>query len=113
MKVKKFEKFRNKIGSSGCKWSSLNVSGTKTSLSDPYLELGEFLVPLGGDTDGFLPPRFECKNYSYGMTGDFIFNFTIFSRSYIEAQIEAEPSPRIFLKRPAMALISQDGGFTV
>ena len=33
MKVKKFEKFQNKIGSKGCKWSSLNAPGTETPVS--------------------------------------------------------------------------------
>ena len=35
MKVKKFEKFQNKIGLKCCKWSSLNAPGTETPLSHP------------------------------------------------------------------------------
>ena len=42
MKVKKLEIFQNKIGSMGCKLSSLKAPGTETPLSGPFLELGEF-----------------------------------------------------------------------
>ena len=35
MKVKKLEKFQNKMGLKGCNWSSLNAPGTETSLSHP------------------------------------------------------------------------------
>ena len=51
MKVKKLENCGNKSGLTGCKWSSLNAQGTQTSLSIPFLELGEFpfliISPLG------------------------------------------------------------------
>ena len=51
MKVKKLEKFQNKIGLKGCKWSSLNAPGTETPLSHPILKLEEFpflhIRPLG------------------------------------------------------------------
>ena len=33
MKVKKLENLENKIGLTGCKWSSLNAIGTETPLS--------------------------------------------------------------------------------
>ena len=52
----KFEKIQNKMGSTGCKWSSLDAPGTESPLSHsgwensissfswshPYWELGEF-----------------------------------------------------------------------
>ena len=51
MKVKKLENLVNKRGSTGCNWSSLNAPGIETSLSGPFLELGEFpfliISPLG------------------------------------------------------------------
>ena len=42
MKVKKLEKFQNKMGLKGCKWSSLNAPGTQTPLSHLYWKLQEF-----------------------------------------------------------------------
>ena len=39
MKVKKMEKFQSKSGLMGCKWSSLNATGTGNPLSHPVLEL--------------------------------------------------------------------------
>ena len=48
MKVNKLEKFQNKMGLKGCKWSSLNAPGTETPQSHPYWELGEFLFPIIG-----------------------------------------------------------------
>ena len=51
MKVKELEKFLDKMGLKGCKWSSLNAPGTETPQSHPYWELGEFpfsiISPLG------------------------------------------------------------------
>ena len=51
MKVKKFEKFKHKLGLGGCIWSSLMAQGIKTHLSHPILELEEFpfliIGPLG------------------------------------------------------------------
>ena len=51
MKVKKMEKFQNKRGLMGCKWSSLNAPGTEIHLCHSILELGEFpffiIGPLG------------------------------------------------------------------
>ena len=41
MKVKKLKIFSDKMGSKGCKWSSLNASGTETPLSHPILKLWE------------------------------------------------------------------------
>ena len=38
MKVEKLEKFQNKMGLKGCKWSSLIAPGTETPQSYPYLE---------------------------------------------------------------------------
>ena len=46
MKVKQLEIFPNKIGLKGCKWSSLNAPGTEPPQSHPYLELGEFPIPI-------------------------------------------------------------------
>ena len=43
IKVEKFENLGNKIGLTGCKWSSLNAPGTDTPESHPFLELGDFL----------------------------------------------------------------------
>ena len=37
MKVKEMENFQNKIGSMGCKWSSLNAPGTENPLSHSIL----------------------------------------------------------------------------
>ena len=45
MKVKKSENFHNKSSIKGCKWSSLNVPGTKTPLSHPFFKLDEFPFP--------------------------------------------------------------------
>ena len=51
MRVKSWKKFGNKIGSRGCKWSSLDTAGTLTHQSPSIFELGEyhFLIigPLG------------------------------------------------------------------
>ena len=51
MKVKKLKIVQNKVGLTGCKWSSLKAPGTETPLSYPFLELGEFpflvIGPLG------------------------------------------------------------------
>ena len=51
IKVKKFDKYLDKVGSTGCKWSRLNTPGTETPLFSPFLELGEFpfliISPLG------------------------------------------------------------------
>ena len=41
MKVKKLENVQNKSSLKGCKWSSLNVPGTKPPLSHPILKLDE------------------------------------------------------------------------
>ena len=38
IKVKKLENLGNKIGLTGCKWSSLNAPGTETPESHPFLE---------------------------------------------------------------------------
>ena len=46
MKVKKLEKFQNKMGLKGCNWSSLNAPGTETPQCHPYWELGEFPFPI-------------------------------------------------------------------
>ena len=40
MKVKELEKFKNKIGLKGCKWSSLDAPGTQTPLCHAYWEMG-------------------------------------------------------------------------
>ena len=48
MKVKKLEKFQNKMGLMDCKWSSLNAPGIENLLSHPILELGEFSSPIIG-----------------------------------------------------------------
>ena len=51
IKVKELEKFQNKMGLKGCKWSSFNTPGTETPQSHAYWELGEFpfsiISPLG------------------------------------------------------------------
>ena len=46
MKVKKMEKFGNKIGYMGCKWSSLKAPGTGNPLSHPVLELRNCPLPI-------------------------------------------------------------------
>ena len=48
MKVEKLEKYLNKRGLMGCKWSSLNAPGTETPLSRPILKLDEFPLPIIG-----------------------------------------------------------------
>ena len=48
MKVDNLENHQNKIGSKGCKWSSLNAQGTKNPLSHPLFELEEFPFPIIG-----------------------------------------------------------------
>ena len=51
IKVKKLKIFWDKMGSKGCKYSSLNAPGTETPLSHPILKLDEFsllhISPLG------------------------------------------------------------------
>ena len=49
MKVEKLEKFFNKMGLMGCKWSSLNALrrlGTQSCHSHSTLELGDPPLPL-------------------------------------------------------------------
>ena len=48
MNTEKLENFGEKSGLTGCKWSSLNVPGTRKPLSHSVLELGEFLFPIIG-----------------------------------------------------------------
>ena len=48
MKVKKLEIFQKVRGAKGCKWSSLDASGTQTPLSHPFLELDELPFPIIG-----------------------------------------------------------------
>ena len=48
MKVKKLKIFCHKMGSMGCKWSSLHAPGTQTPLSHPILKLDEFPFPIIG-----------------------------------------------------------------
>ena len=45
IKVKQIENCQNKMGLKGCKWSSLNATGTENPLSHPFLVLGEFHFP--------------------------------------------------------------------
>ena len=45
MKVKNFEKSKNKRGLKGCKWSTLNAPSAENPLTHPFLELGDFLFP--------------------------------------------------------------------
>ena len=45
MKAKKLQKYQNKCGLFGCKWSSLNAPGTGNPLSHPVLELGNCPLP--------------------------------------------------------------------
>ena len=52
MKVKGMEIFGDKSGWAGCKWSSLNVSGTESSLTHPFLKLRDFHFLWGNN--GFL-----------------------------------------------------------
>ena len=52
MKVKKLKKFGNKSGSMGCKWSSLNATGTGDPLSQtPTCPMSECPRPGGQATD--------------------------------------------------------------
>ena len=46
MKVNKLEKFQNKMGLKGCKWSSLNAPGTETPQSYPYWERENLPTPI-------------------------------------------------------------------
>ena len=48
MKVKKLKNFWNKMGSMGCKWSSLNAPGTRHPLSHSILKLDESPFPIIG-----------------------------------------------------------------
>ena len=48
MKVKKMEKFENKMGLMGYKCTSLNAPGIKIHLCHPILELGELPFPIIG-----------------------------------------------------------------
>ena len=51
MKVKKLEKFQNKMGLKDCKWSSLNAPGTQTPVSFQWLDDSHFpfsSLPLSG-----------------------------------------------------------------
>ena len=66
MKVRKLEKFQNKMELKGCKWSSLNAKGTEGPLSHPCWERGNspnskiewargFSVPLAFKLDHLQP----------------------------------------------------------
>ena len=46
MKMKKMKILRNKMGSMGCKWSSLNSPGTENTLSHSILKLYESPFPI-------------------------------------------------------------------
>ena len=46
MKVKKLEKYLNKMALMGCTWSSLNAPGNENPLSHPILKLDEFPFPI-------------------------------------------------------------------
>ena len=48
MKVKKVQKYQNKMGWMGCKWSSLNAPGIENPLSHSILKLGELHFPIIG-----------------------------------------------------------------
>ena len=48
MNLKKLKIFLNKMGSTGCKWSSLNAPGTENPWSHPILRLEEFPFPIIG-----------------------------------------------------------------
>ena len=62
MKVKKVENCQSKIGSKGCKGSSLNAPGTQSPLSHPILKLGEipFLI-IGPWGNKNWPPQYESE----------------------------------------------------
>ena len=46
MKVKKLQKYGNKSGLMGCRWSSLNAPDTENPLYHPILGLHEFPFPF-------------------------------------------------------------------
>ena len=48
MKVKKLQKYQNKSGLMGRKWSSLNAPGSETHMSHAVFELEEFPFPIIG-----------------------------------------------------------------
>ena len=47
MKVKKLEKYLNKVGSKGCNRSSLNAPSTETPLPQSIIDLGELANWVG------------------------------------------------------------------
>ena len=63
MKGKKLQKFGNKKGLMGCKWSSLNAPGTGNPLSHPILKLGDCpfskILALWGNKN--CPPSMKVK----------------------------------------------------
>ena len=58
MKVKKLKIFQDKMGSMGCKWSSLNAPGTQSPLSHPILKLDEFPFLKRGGSKWIFPGLF-------------------------------------------------------
>ena len=75
MKVKKLEKFQNKMGLKDCKWSSLKAPGTETPQSYPYWERAilptPIISPLGNKN--WLPSmkvkKFENVQNKMGLKG--------------------------------------------
>ena len=59
MKVKKLKIFWNKMGSMGCKGSSLNTPGTENSLCHSILKLDESPFPIWGNKNW--PPSIKFK----------------------------------------------------
>ena len=54
------ENCQNKMGVSGCKWSSLNAPGNENPLSHPILKLDEFPFPIIGPLGNKnWPPQYE------------------------------------------------------
>ena len=61
LKVKKFENLGDKIGFTGCKWSSLNAPGTEILVSDS--ECQKSIFPFSALCNKNLPPLWKWKGW--------------------------------------------------
>ena len=66
MKVEMLEKFLNKMGLLGCKWSNVNAPGTQSCHSHSIIELGDFpLLALWNNKNW--PPSIKVKIFGNKM----------------------------------------------
>ena len=94
MKVKKLEKFQNKMGLRGCTWSSLNAQGTETPQSHPYWERRNSPnSQYGGDWGVSVPGAFKLDHLQ-PFKPILFWNFSNFWLSYPRGQFLYSPGRR-------------------